>query len=103
MKKLSFFGILLVLLYLAGTAFCWYYARSCSGQYCGYVVVIPVLPWIIFVERFIDHDLAFYAYGFIFLTNIVAAYWTGKGIGWLLRALFRIIRPKKVSPKPAAR
>jgi len=94
MKKISVIGTLLVLLYLAGTAFCWYYARTCSGQYCGYVIVIPVLPWIVLVERFLDHDLAYFAYGLIILFNITLAYLIGHGTGWCFKKLFIKPAPK---------
>lgn len=91
----------MVLCYLAGAAFCWYYARTCSGQYCGYVVVVPVLPWIVIAERFLDHDMAFYAYGLIFAINIALAYSVGSGIGWALRKLFK--RAVPVNSEPPAK
>ncbi|MEC8220471.1 MAG: hypothetical protein VX028_00250 [Nanoarchaeota archaeon] len=46
-KKISKTGCLFLLLFLVLVGYSFYESQTCSGMYCGFVLILTSLPWVI--------------------------------------------------------
>ena len=101
MKHFSKLGLWLAGIYAVITGSIFYYAFTCSGWYCGVVMVLPIMPWPLLMEAIPDWrvlfgflDSVFGAFVFLFL-NIIILYF----IGVLIERMVRNIKNRNnVSP-----
>ena len=89
MKK-SKIGIFFVLLYLIATIIFWVVSSTCSGMFCGLILVFPIMPWVFLLEGVIGDSIIIYLV-LVVLNSLI--FYT---LGWLI-SLF--IKKLKSSPK----
>ncbi len=90
-KRWSRAGLILVGLYVLLLVWAWIYAKTCTGTYCGMMVLLPVIPWIMLADRFLTEKFMMVSYIVMILLNIGLIYLIGCGftrVGqWISRSL----------------
>lgn len=81
-------GLALSAIYILFTIYMVITAFTCTGMFCGIVIIFPTLPWFYLWEPlmllFPSHLEAFAFFSFLTLSvalNILALYYIGKGVG----------------------
>ena len=82
MKK-SKIGTTFVLLYLAVTLIVWIYAYTCSGMYCGLILLLPIMPWAFLLGGIINDSI--FVFFVLVAFNSVLVYY----LGWLIDRLIK--------------
>ena len=85
MKK-SKIGIALVSLYLIATITIWVYTNACSGMYCGLILILPIMPWVLLLEKIISDSI--FVFFILMILNSTIIY----SFGWLISRLIKNIK-----------
>ncbi len=80
MKKLSKTGLMLAGVYASGSLLTFIYALTCHSEYCGLVVVGPVMPWMVAIHFGLLPDLVSYPWLFVYVF-LTAAFLYVSGVG----------------------
>lgn len=91
MKKINKTGIVFVALYLVFSLVVYLYSFSCSGNFCGFYILMIALPWILMgpvLDLFwvISWPLFF---TIVILLNLVLFYFVGLGLSRLFGRFFK--------------
>jgi hypothetical protein len=82
MKK-SKIGFVLSALYLLVTIIIVIYAKTCSGMFCGMVMVLPTMPWVLILEGLIEDSI------FVFFILVILNSGILYGLGYLLSSILK--------------
>lgn len=86
-KKLSKVGLTLSFAYLLVTAYFFYEAFTCSGMYCGFILVLPIMPWNFILDGWVQGS--WFVYAMSVLANTVLLYLVGHFLGIGFRKIFK--------------
>lgn len=78
-------GIALVSLYLVAIIFIFVYANTCSGEFCGMVLVLPTMPWPFLLEGILPDSM--FVFFILVALNSGILYGFGCLIGSLIQKL----------------
>lgn len=93
LSKLSRVGLIFSLVYLLVTAYFFYQAFTCSGMYCGFILVLPIMPWNFLLEGWIQGS--WFVYAILLLVNFCIFYSVGHFFGLFVRRIFSRYSSKK--------
>ncbi len=93
MNRFSKIGIIISGIYVIATATVFFYAFTCHGEFCGFVGLIPVIPWV-FVMDYISPYLTWLPHlfdvvplFFFAFVNATVLYLAGKYIEIMFKKL----------------
>ena len=77
-------GNVLVIVYAIASIVLAMYSFFCTWQYCGLLIIVPILPWAIILEGWLGLSIPWAAYPLFLLINVVVVY----SIGVFLETLY---------------
>lgn len=73
-------GSIFVIIFALGSIVFALVSFICSSLYCKVLLIIPILPWAIFLEKWLDLSIPWATYPLFLLLNVVIIYSMGVSI-----------------------
>lgn len=86
LKKVSKVGLFVSILYLLLTGYFFYEAFMCVGMYCGFILVLPIMPWNFLLDGWVQGS--WFVYAMLLFVNFSICYSLGHFFGFVARLIF---------------
>jgi hypothetical protein len=85
----SKFGIIFALLFIIFVIFVWINGFTCNGEFCGFIILLPVLPWVMYPNPLFEVG-GWVTYAFFVILNLAIVYFAG----FFIEKIYKRIRSK---------